>query len=197
MRWRDEALNNWLYSIWSFRFQMDISDQATSNQALHTQKNTKRFQRKWWKRKEFQGLGVKTITPKTQRTAQKHVLMNSSRTPTCSCINENAISLRVASYRSCWGLGWGRCAVYSGPKRHQKATVRTDGGCCWPWVVPGLAEAETPSCSGWGWREGLGRTRVPAAAAVVAAGMLWLVDCHYSVGSETDPQTWHLKLHKQ
>lgn len=54
--------------------------------------------------------------------------------------------------------------------------------------MPGLAEAETPSCSGLGLREGLGRTRVAAAAAVAAAGMLWLVDSHYSVGSETNPQ---------
>ena len=60
--------------------------------------------------------------------------------------------------------------------------------------MPGLAEAETPSCSGWGWREGLERTRVAAAAAaaavVVAAGMLWLVDCHYSIRSETNAEMW-------
>lgn len=91
--------------------------------------------------------------------------------------NGNAISHCLTSYQSCSGLGWGRCGAYNGPEQRQKATVQTDGGCCWPSAVPGPVEAETPSCSGWDWRGGWGRMR---SAAAVAAGMLWLVDYHCS-----------------
>lgn len=42
--------------------------------------------------------------------------------------------------------------------------------------------AGTPSCSGWGWKEGSERMKFAVAAAAVAAGMLWLVDSHCSVG---------------
>lgn len=91
--------------------------------------------------------------------------------------NGNAISHRLTSYQSCSGLGWGRCGAYNAPEQRRKATVQTDGGCCWPSAVPGPVEAETPSCSGWDWRGGWGRMR---AAAAVAAGMLWLVDYHCS-----------------
>lgn len=185
MRWIYEALNIWLYSIRGFTW-ISQTRPLLTKPSTH-RKTQKGFRENGGKRKEFQRLRVKNNNTKTTENYTKRVLENSSRTFTCSCINGNAISLHVTSYRSCWGLGWGRCEVYSGLKLHQKATARTDGGCCWPSIVLGLAEAETPSCSGWGWREGSGRTRV-AAAVVAAAGMLWLVDCHYSIGLEKDVQ---------
>lgn len=107
--------------------------------------------------------------------------MNSNKTPTCPCIYENSISHCLASYQSCWGLGWGRCGAYSGPVQHQKATGQTGWGCCWPLAVLGPEGAETPNCSGWGWKAGWGTTKF-AAAAAAAAGMLWLVDYHCPAG---------------
>lgn len=181
MRWIYEALNIWLYFIWSFSFKWISQTRPLLTKPSTRRKTQKGFRENGGKKERIPS----KKTPKPQRTTGKGVLMNSSRTPTCSCINGNAVRLRVASYPSCWGLGWGRCGVYSGPKRHRKATARTGGGCCWPSAVPGQAEGETPSCSGWGWRAGSGRTRAAAAAAAAAAGTLWLVDCHYSVGMET------------
>lgn len=126
----------------------------------------------------------KITTPKTQITPQKRVLMDSNKTPTAHALNRNAISHRVMSYRSCWGLGWGRCGAYSGPEQRQKATGRTGWGCCWLLAVLGQAGVGTPNCSGWGWTAGLGRTKF---AAAVAAGKLWLVDYHC-------PERWELDI---
>lgn len=165
---------------------MEISYQATSNQALHTQKGTKKFQRKRWENeKDIPTTYSKKITDtkkknkKKRVTPQKHVLMNSNETPTCPCIKGNAFNHRHTSYRSCWGLGWGRCGAYNGPVQRRTATGRTDWGCCWPLAALGPARAESPNCSGWGWKAGSGRMNF---AAAVAAGMLWLVDYHCSAG---------------
>lgn len=164
---------------------MEISYQATSNQALYTQKGTKKFKRKWWKN----GKDIPTTYSLKQTNKKNTKNTNNStktctneqhKTPTCPCISGNAISQHVTSYRSCWGLGWGHCGAYSGPEQRRKATVQIGWGCCWPLDAPGPARAETPSYSGWGWKEGLGRKMF--AAAAVAAGMLWLVDSHCSAG---------------
>lgn len=71
---------------------MEISYQATSNQALHTQKGTDKFQRRWWKKERIsQRHTFKNNTDtKNTRTPRKHVLMNGNKTPTCPCINWNA-----------------------------------------------------------------------------------------------------------
>lgn len=101
-------------------------------------------------------------------------------TPTCPCIILNSVRRRVASYPSCWGLGWGRCGAYSGREQRRKATGQRGWGCCWPSVELGLAGAETPNCSGWGWKEESGRTK--SAAAAVAAAMFCLADHHCPTG---------------
>lgn len=158
---------------------MKISYQATSNQALHTQKGTKKFKREWWKnRKDIPRTYSKKNKRKNTSNSTKTCTNEQHKTPTCPCISGNAISHRLTSYPSCWGLGWGHCGAYSGPEQRRKATDRTGWGCCWPSAAPGPARAGTPSCSGWGWKEG----SVRKTSAAVAAGMLWLVDSHCSAG---------------
>lgn len=68
---------------------MQILYPATSNQALHTQKDTRQFWRKWGKK----GKNSPTVKTITQITTQKRVLMSSSKTPTCPCIMETLLAI--------------------------------------------------------------------------------------------------------
>lgn len=144
--------------------------------STHRKAQQQSFWEKDGKRKKDPDNTVKKrITPQTNNH-QKKTHTNEQQLNAHLLMHQLKIHhpLHSPSYRSCWGLGWGRCGVYSGPEQRRKATDQTGWGCCWPLAVLGLAAAGTPSYSGWGWKLGLERTS--AAAAVAAAGMLWLVD---------------------